>query len=84
MVFLTDYHVGIVSISEKLCHFHQKLLQIYSNDVMSLNMINSDSGTDLRLPYPVNKDITVCNYILSVRKKVALTVTGSISRQAGS
>lgn len=41
-----------------LCHFHQNLLQSYSN-VMSLNTINSDSGTDLRLPYPVKKHITV-------------------------
>ena len=81
VVFLTDYHGGIVSIAEKLWHFHQNLLQSYCNDVMSLNTINSDSGTDLCLPYPVNKHITVRNHILSVRKKVALTVTSSIGRQ---
>lgn len=50
-----------------LCHFHQNLLQSYSN-VMSLNTINSDSGTDLRLPYPVKKTY-YSNHIPSVRKK---------------
>jgi len=39
-------------------------MQLLKNKYMTLNTINSDSGTDLHLPYHVKKHITVYNYII--------------------